>query len=134
MKRILIVEDDPAVQRALRHCARAEGHRADGFDSVEDAESALLKESYDLLITDFSLRTDRTGLDLLRFIRDRNLAIAVILISGSGENGLERRALELGAVAFIKKPFPVTTFTAACRAALAGRPAQMPQSGAGAGQ
>jgi len=126
MKRILIVEDDPSVQKSIQHCVQRQGHVAEIFDCVEDAESALSQGSYDLVITDFSLRTKKTGLDLLRLTTQRFPGLPVLLLSGSGETGLEHRALEMGAVRFLRKPFLVSMLQDACAAALARMPVSVP--------
>ena len=67
--RILIVEDNPPIQRLLRHllCNRFDVELA---NSVDSALRQASREHFDLFLLDINLGEDRTGLDLLGLLRE----------------------------------------------------------------
>jgi two-component system, LuxR family, response regulator FixJ len=61
-----------------------------------------------------------SGLDLLERLRAAASPVPVILLTAHGDGDVQRRALELGAVAFLTKPFLPETLIQAVRAATRG--------------
>lgn len=123
MKRILIVEDDPPLRKALKSCLTKEGYVSDVSCSVENAREMLLAKPYDLMITDYHLDRKKTGLDLLAFMNKASLQTPSIVMSGTEKEELSSRALRLGAYAFLSKPFQVSCLIALCKQALNSSPA-----------
>jgi DNA-binding NtrC family response regulator len=102
-KRVLLVDDDPDVLRALRRglLAYADVEVALG---AEPAMSLLEREKFDVAIVDFNMNGPN-GAWLLRRIRDRDQSIVRILLSGSAYSELAVH-LEPGLVhSFVEKPF-----------------------------
>jgi two-component system KDP operon response regulator KdpE len=116
--RILVVDDEPEITRALRSILTAHG-----FDPVLAASAAegldlLQRRRPDLLLLDLVL-PDQSGLDVTRTIRqDLGLDLPIIVLSAHGEEEGKVQALDLGADDFLTKPFGVNELLARMRAAL----------------
>ncbi|HSJ30683.1 MAG TPA: HD domain-containing phosphohydrolase [Longimicrobiales bacterium] len=108
--RILIVEDDPAVQRVLERMLRSSGFGH--VTRVRDAETALdvwATMPPDLILMDLHL-PGTSGLDFLERIREEDAEsefLPVIMLTGDESPEVRRRALDLGAHDFLTKPFDV---------------------------
>ncbi len=102
--RALIVDDEDSVRQMLRLALADEGWELAEADSAESALALLGRESFDLLITDKNL-PGKSGVDLVRQVREHNDAIAVIMMTsfGSVENALTM--LDLNVSAYLEKPF-----------------------------
>jgi len=116
--RLLLVEDDRTLMRSLQVCLRRDGWEVTGVDSVEEATRQLVRSAYDLVVTDYHLSTEKDGLALLAHLIRDAFSPPTILISGCRRTLLEDRARELGAFAFLRKPFDLDLFLAKCRSAL----------------
>jgi two-component system KDP operon response regulator KdpE len=119
-KRILVVDDEPQILRALRKSLTI-----NQFDvrTAADGESALdlLRDwSPDLIITDLAMPL-MNGLELCRAIR-RLSQIPIIVLSVKGEEKIKIQALDTGADDYITKPFSINELLARIRAALRRAP------------
>ncbi len=114
--RILVVDDDPAIRRALAAELSASGYEvleaadgAEGFRRFEETEP-------DLVLTDLAMPvTD--GFDLVGRVR-RAGATPVVVLSVRGGDADKVRALDLGADDYVVKPFSVQELLARVRAQL----------------
>jgi DNA-binding response OmpR family regulator len=99
MAKLLLVEDDDAVRATLCEALELEGYAADCVANCAEAEAALARGAYTLLISDVRL-PDGSGRDLA------HKAIAaganVILLSGHPD---EIRGMAPGRIAGVAKPF-----------------------------
>jgi two-component system, chemotaxis family, chemotaxis protein CheY len=86
-----------------------------GFDALR----LLAQMTYDLVLSDINM-PDIHGLDILQFARKskRHASTPVVVISTQGSDRDVRRAMELGATAFLKKPFPPEALVHTLEAAL----------------
>jgi DNA-binding response OmpR family regulator len=100
---ILIVEDERLLHKAMAITLRREGYEVEGAMSGADAWEILNLSSIDLLILDIGL-PDYDGLDLLSEIRLIYPALQAIVMTAFDGPGIERRAIDLGATAFLTKP------------------------------
>lgn len=103
--RVLMVDDDEEefilVNRHLMKAA-AESYAVEWADSFEKALVSLDCDVYDVYLLDYNLG-DRTGIDLLRVMRERGCTRPVILLTGQGNPEVDRRAMELGAFDYLEK-------------------------------
>jgi DNA-binding response OmpR family regulator len=100
--RVLIVEDDPAQARLVQALVAHAGLATVG--TAPSAPSALeLAAEADLILLDYRLAGDRTGLDVLREIRRRGLQTLVVMMTGHGSERVAAEALQLGANDYIIK-------------------------------
>jgi len=113
--RILLVDDEPAIVRAVRANLGSRGFRVDVAGSGSEALEKI--ESHpDLILLDLGL-PDLDGLDLIRTLRSRARA-PIIVLSARGAERDKVRALDLGADDYLTKPFGVEELLARIRVAL----------------
>jgi DNA-binding response OmpR family regulator len=114
--RILLVDDEEAVQKLLTYPLRKEGyHVVPALDGLEALER-LREDSFDLVVLDVMLpRLD--GLDVCRQIRARS-TVPIIMLTAKAEEIDKVLGLELGADDYITKPFSVREFRSRVRAVL----------------
>jgi DNA-binding response OmpR family regulator len=112
--RILLVEDDGMLGKALETGLRQAGYTVDWLSDGEDARSALKVNPYEAAILDINLPS-LSGLDLLRGLRDRSDLPVIIM---TARDGLDDRieGLDLGADDYIVKPFALAELEARLRA------------------
>lgn len=104
-ERILVV-DDIAAQRALAVSMLEKlGYRAESAESGEAALARVREQPFDLLILDMIMEPGMDGLETFQRIRAHTPGQKAILASGFSETDRVRRALDLGAAAYLKKPF-----------------------------
>lgn len=117
--RILLVDDEPPLIRALTPALEAENYRVDIAGTGADALSRLARDSYDVVILDLGL-PDIDGKDVIAAVR-RFSAVPIVVLSARGMESERIAALDLGADDFVGKPFPVGELMARIRATLRGR-------------
>lgn len=104
MVSVLIVDDDMHLGRALVRALDANGFRAEAVGGYEAALARLQERSHDVLLTDLRLG-DRDGLELLQEVRDGWVNTRSILMSAHASARDSQRALDLGAIRVLNKPF-----------------------------
>jgi DNA-binding response OmpR family regulator len=128
---VLVVEDDPALQRMILNYFSENNIRTLAASGHEDMTPQLGSGEIDLVILDLRLGQE-DGLDLLRGIRS-NSDVPVIIITGHRRDDIDRVVgLELGADDYVTKPFHLRELLARVRAVLrrfeAGRAAPPPDT------
>jgi DNA-binding NtrC family response regulator len=103
MPTILIVDDDDAI-RAILYDLLCEKYECDTASMAEEALNYLEVEDYDAILTDLAM-PGLGGVALLKKIQETDSATPVILISGKGAEQDPQDLLDLGAFAFVNKPF-----------------------------
>ena len=101
-QRILLVEDDTAIIRALEEYLRAEGFDTVAAATRQQALDAMERERLDLLLLDISL-PDGDGFSVCRAAKAQ--ALPVIFLTASGDEGSVVQGLDMGADDYIAKPF-----------------------------
>jgi DNA-binding response OmpR family regulator len=118
--RILIVDDDPAMQRMIVAYLTEHKLQANAVGGRSGLLHAFAAREPDLVILDLHLGED-DGLDILRELRHKS-AVPVILITGDRREEVDRvLGLELGADDYLTKPFGLRELLARVRAALRRR-------------
>ncbi|NRA02298.1 MAG: sigma-54-dependent Fis family transcriptional regulator [Myxococcales bacterium] len=103
--RILVVEDERAIQLALRGLLRRAGYDVDCADDGEEALRRFRDEPYDLVLTDLALRRRTTGMDVLRAVKRERPETAVVMITAHGNERIAVEAIKSGAENYVPKPF-----------------------------
>ncbi|MFN2381248.1 MAG: sigma-54-dependent transcriptional regulator [Guyparkeria sp.] len=101
---IAFVDDDERASDLFSRFARTEGLTVHGFQSVESAQSWLVDNPVDLVISDLKM-PGMNGLDFLEWLRGEWPELPVILITGYSTIDNAIQALRLGASDFVKKPY-----------------------------
>jgi FixJ family two-component response regulator len=100
---IAVVDDDPAVLKALRRLLQTRTFQAKTYESAHDFLAALPDGLPECLILDLQM-PEMTGLELLQHLKSTGIKIPTIIITAHGDAGVRERCVSAGAVAFLLKP------------------------------
>jgi DNA-binding response OmpR family regulator len=115
--RVLLVEDDPMIGKAVLDLLRGAHYAADWVRDGEAAQGALAAQAYDLVVLDLGLpRTD--GLAVLRTLRAKRDATPVLVATARDAVADRVAGLDAGADDYIVKPFDADELLARVRALL----------------
>jgi DNA-binding response OmpR family regulator len=120
VKRILVVEDDPAVQRALRRLFESEDFAVEITSDGKAGLEACRSSSPSAVVLDLRL-PGMPGNDVCREIKKQAPAVPVIVLSAKADVADKVMLLELGADDYVTKPFSPQELLARVRAALRRR-------------
>lgn len=126
--RILVVDDEPAILRAVRTLLERNGFQVEAAENGNEALDFYTRRAPDVVLLDLGL-PDVNGLEVIRSIRQRT-ATPIVVLSVRGSERDKVAALELGADDYLTKPFGVDELLARVRVAL--RHAAHPSRGADA--
>lgn len=102
-KTIFIVDDDEAVRDSLGVMLRTDGYAVKTFGSCQSFLDNFKQTQSACLLLDLHL-PDMDGWELLDVLRERNIEIPVILITGRNSPDYQARATAAGTVALFGKP------------------------------
>lgn len=119
MNSILIIDDDPIIQRVVSAMLSTEGHHIRTAGSVAEGLELIDQEKPDLTICDMVM-AHATGLDFIQHCRHVPVLekMPIIVISGSSGHNLIEEALHQGAFACLSKPFSKMQIAETVRLAL----------------
>jgi two-component system KDP operon response regulator KdpE len=124
-QRVLVVDDEPQILRALRTTLRGAGYTVDSAATAGEALTAAAAHPPEAVILDLVL-PDGNGTDVCRELRSWSDA-PVIVLSAVGEERQKIAALDAGADDYVTKPFSVDELLARLRAVLRRRGAEPPE-------
>ncbi len=124
--RILVIEDEPGIVRALRTNLSAHGFQVETADAGRAGLKAYKRRRPDLVLLDLGL-PDMDGKDIVSAVRIE-AATPIIILSVRGGEREKVEALDLGADDYLTKPFGVDELLARIRVAL--RHTAAPEAGA----
>ena len=122
MTRVLVIDDDPHLSRALRITLRAAGH---DVDTASDGRTALQQADAvppDVVVLDLGL-PDLDGAEVLAALRPSYKG-PVVVLSARADSQDKVRALDAGADDYVTKPFDMSELLARLRAALRRGPSE----------
>jgi len=117
MARILLVEDEPQMQRGLCDNLEFEGHDVTTVGDGKSGYQTLLRESFDLVILDVML-PQMSGFDVVRKTREKGNRTPILILTAKGEEIDKVLGLELGADDYVTKPFSLRELIARVNALL----------------
>ena len=119
--RILLVEDEADLARALTAELRKNQAVVDLASSLRQAEDMVLMSTHDVIVLDRGL-PDGDGLSLIDFLRSNDISAAVLVLTAMADVAQRVSSLDEGADDYLAKPFSTDELLARLRA-LARRPA-----------
>jgi CheY-like chemotaxis protein len=122
MSFILIVDDEKKMRDLLNEVLA--NHRCYQASTVNEAVALLEKIPFDVVLTDISL-PDKSGMELLGLIRQRQPNTPVIVISGIHDPEHARGIIEMGAFGYLGKPFGLDEVEAMVERAIESRRLQL---------
>jgi two-component system KDP operon response regulator KdpE len=114
--RVLVVDDDRALARALAINLGARSYEVDVALTGTDALARAAREAPDVVVLDLGL-PDMEGLEVLRVLRGRT-SVPVLVLSARAEQAEKVAALDAGADDYVTKPFGMDELLARLRAAV----------------
>ena len=113
--RVLVIEDDATLGRALQEFLTDQGHITDWLADGQRGHAALSNHVYDLVVLDLNL-PGMNGLEILKSLRTLGQSIPVLVLTA--RDGLQDRVagLDAGADDYLTKPFELAEFAARIRA------------------
>jgi len=114
--RVLVVDDEPEIRRALRVALGDQGYSASVVASGEEAVDSVEHSRPDVLLMDLAM-PGIGGLEAIRRIRER-WPVPIIVLSVMGQERDKVAALDAGADDYLTKPFGMEELVARIRVAL----------------
>jgi EAL domain-containing protein (putative c-di-GMP-specific phosphodiesterase class I) len=100
---VLLVDDDPAVLRAVGRSLRGRGYAVVTAQNGEEATRQIGENAFDVILSDIGM-PGINGIQLLRQVREHDLNVPIILITGEPAVETAVQALEYGAFHYLTKP------------------------------
>jgi DNA-binding NtrC family response regulator len=109
MKKILIVDDEPTILLTLSHVLSGKDTVVITSSRIEEAEEALSRYKFDLVIADIRLSGmyGIEGLELLSYIKERSPSTEVIIMTAYGSDEMKDEAYRRGAYYYYEKPIDI---------------------------
>lgn len=130
-RRILLVEDEPALALTVEDRLAAEGYSVDVARDGASGLARALTQAYDAVVLDLML-PKKSGFDVCRELRARDGRVPVLMLTARGQIEDKVAGLRLGADDYLVKPFHMSELVARIEALLrrrAGEPARPPGGG-----
>ena len=110
MKKILIVDDEPTILMTLSHLLNNKDTTVITSSRMEEAEEALSRYAFDLVIADIRLSGmyGIEGLELLSFIKKIHAETEVIIMTAYGSDEIREDAYRRGAYYYYEKPIDLS--------------------------
>ena len=112
MPKLLLVEDDPALQFTIQTALEEKGYDVKAVSTTEEAMDRLQDEAFPIVISDIYI-DEHTGLDVLDAAKRKDPQCSVILMTGRATIETVRAASRGGAFDYIAKPFELDTMLGA---------------------
>ena len=113
--RILLVEDEEYMAQAVAQVLEKNNYTVDLAHDGEYGLDCALSGVYDIVILDIML-PGRSGLDILKTLRQKRIAVPVLLLTAKSETEDKVTGLDLGADDYLTKPFEMQEMLARLRA------------------
>jgi DNA-binding NtrC family response regulator len=102
--RVLVIDDEEDIRESLDALLVLEGYQVDQASSGAEGLRKIETREYDLILLDLMM-PDRSGMDILRDLRERNRDVPVFMVTAYGSIPVAVEALKAGATDFIQKPW-----------------------------
>lgn len=117
---ICVVDDDESVRRAMDNLLRSAGYASISFDSCESCLASERRGEFAFAVLDVKLG-GMSGFSLQQRLAAADKPLPLVFVSAHGDLAMERRALDAGAIAFMRKPIDVDLLLEHIAGALAAR-------------
>jgi FixJ family two-component response regulator len=100
---VAIIDDDGCVRQAAARLIASEGYRTEVYTSAEDFIDQVMESEASCLLSDVHMK-ELSGVELARHLSTLGLVLPVILMTSSDNQTLRKEAMELGCIAYLRKP------------------------------
>ena len=115
VKKILIIEDDPAIRTGLNETFTAEGYSVIEADTGTQGFEIASKDNFDLIILDLIL-PGKDGIEICKDLRSDGVKTPIIMVTSRKEEIDKILGLEIGADDYVTKPFSIRELLARVKA------------------
>lgn len=123
--RILVVEDEPLIARALREGLEADGYAVDVAARGDDGLWQATETAYDAIILDLMLPA-MNGFVVCRELRERGISTPIMMLTAKDGEYDQAEGLDTGADDYVTKPFSLVVLLARLRALVRRGPTERP--------
>lgn len=102
--KIMVVDDEPSVLESFKMILEIKDYAVDTFPDGPSAVSKLEKGKYDICFVDYKL-PGMDGLQVLEKVKEIDPTIEVIVVTAYASEKSQSRAIQLGALEYLRKPF-----------------------------
>jgi two-component system chemotaxis response regulator CheY len=105
---VLVIDDDPAIRKLIRHQLKAVGapevvEAADGREALD----RLAEQDFNLLVVDWHM-PNLSGLEVVKAVRSRGSPVPIVMVTAEAQKDRVVEALQAGATDYLVKPFDHT--------------------------
>lgn len=118
--KILIVDDEKSIRITFQAILEMAGYSVDTAKDYDTAIELITKKDFDVMFVDILLG-EKTGIDILKKVKDRNIYCPVIMITGKPEIETSIKAVRQGAYDYLPKPIRKDTLLRVAEQALRHR-------------
>ena len=115
--KLLIIEDFVELSLKMKEALELIGYYVDVANDGYSGEEKAYVNSYDAILLDLNL-PDKDGLDILKFLRESNITVPIIIITARDELDDRVMGLDLGADDYLVKPFHIEELRARVQAVI----------------
>jgi two-component system alkaline phosphatase synthesis response regulator PhoP len=115
MKKILIIEDDPAIRIGIKETFLSEGYSVEEADTGDMGFEIAQKSKFDLVILDLIL-PGKDGIEICKDLRNNGVKTPIIMVTSRKDEIDKILGLEIGADDYVTKPFSVRELVARVKA------------------
>lgn len=102
--KIMVVDDEPSVLESFKMILEIKDYAVDTFPDGPSAVAKLEKGKYDICFVDYKL-PGMDGLQVLKKVKEIDSTIEVIVVTAYASEKSQSRAIQLGALEYLRKPF-----------------------------
>jgi len=99
----LVIDDEEGIRYTFATFLSEKGYEVSTACNYEKAMEEISQKNFDVIFTDIVME-GRSGIDLLKAVKEKNLLCPIIIITGYPNMDTAREAVKLGAFAYIPKP------------------------------
>jgi len=126
-KKILVVDDEKGICENVHKILAKKNYEVTQASSAQEALEKMAKESYSLLISDIVM-PEKNGLELLKLVKEQWPLTKVIIMTAYASTDTAMKAIRLGALDYIPKPFTPKEIRDTVEKALSGELREAPVS------
>jgi len=115
MKKVLIIEDDPAIRTGLKEALTTEGYSISEADTGTKGFEIASKGNFDLIVLDLIL-PGKDGIEICKDLRSDGVKTPIIMVTSRKEEIDKILGLEIGADDYVTKPFSLRELLARVKA------------------
>lgn len=108
MSKILVVDDEDDLRTQLERAAKGDGREVFTAQDSQEAFQLIRQNDFDVIITDLRMEHDRSGIDVLKAAKEKNIYTQVVVITAYGTPEISIETMKLGAFDYLERNSPGT--------------------------